>query len=155
LITRGLTHFVKTLFGVVVAAFIINTFLRVGDSRIIIEYIRTHNAFSIFLWLSGITFVVDIILAYRNFWKNNPKVNFWKIVHRNPDVAYLWFTSSSNWETVPYPLPSDYRRIFPESDWYGPYDLYVPMLKSRICIFGRSKTYQEAQNEFMQKFNNL
>jgi hypothetical protein len=147
---KKLIHNAKILFGIIVIAFIINNYIRVGNSGIIIYYIQTHGIVSVSLWLLGIMFAVDIALSISSFWKNNPSTMFWKLVCRNPDEAYSCFSSSSNWKMLNHKLLADFQDEFPKTEWAGPFDLYVPLIQSHICLFCRSESYKDEQNKFIQ-----
>jgi len=149
-IIKGLIHNAKIFFGIIVIAYIINGYIRVGTSGAIIYYIKTHNTLSFCLWFLGIMFTVDISLSIYNFWKNNPRAIFWKLVFRNPDEAYSCFLSSPNWKMLNHKLLAYFKSEFPKSEWAGPFDLYVPSIQSHICLFCRLKSYKDEQNKFIQ-----
>jgi hypothetical protein len=77
-------------------------------------------------------------------------VDFWKVVADHPDVAYEWFNQSDAWAVRVHPLYSGYEKEFPEKDWAGPFDLWVPNIGKRVCIFGKTRDYEKTREQFIQ-----
>jgi hypothetical protein len=147
----------------IILLFFVNTFVRVagpGDEKstgYVIEYLMTHSIIastvaigSLFLFVVIVQWLYFVIRGLRL-----PDVGqFWRLVARNPDVAYDWFLQSSDWKVFKYPPPDGYRDSVPESEWVGPFDLYVPAIRSRVQIFGRIGSYESARNEFIDLVKN-
>ncbi len=136
----------------------VNTFVRVagpGDEKstgYVIEYLMTHSVIastvavvSLFLFVLIVHCLYFVVRGLRL-----PDVGqFWLFVSRNPDAAYDWFLNSSDWRVFNYPPPLGFRDIVPESDWAGPFDLYVPAIHSRVQVFGRRGKYEASRAEFI------
>jgi hypothetical protein len=76
-------------------------------------------------------------------------VGFWKVVADHPDAAYQWFRESDAWAMQPYPLDKGYEKEFPKEDWAGPFDLWVPSIGKRVCIFGKAGHYEKTRQQFI------
>lgn len=146
--------------GIVIAIlFAANSFIRVAgpddirSTGIIFDFLQNHGVVLSVLWLIGATIVIQLCFWLYGFFRGfriPGVIGFWKIVTRNPDVAYDWFLNSDAWETRDFPLPSDFRRQFPDEHWAGPFDLYVPSIEKRICIFGKVGQYEKSRDEFIK-----
>lgn len=81
------------------------------------------------------------------------RLDFWKVAARNPDAAYDHFRSASCWKVFEGELPEGYRSSVPNSDWVGPFKLWVPKLGGRpIVVFGKHPEFEQSQNEFLREF---
>lgn len=142
-------------------AFTANYIVRVagpGDTRstgLVIDLFFTYGPLPI-----AIGFLGAVIILKASFWIYGflrgimtPGVfNFWQIVAQNPDDAYDFFLNSDIWEVRDYPLGADAKTEFPCDLWAGPFNLYVPKIHKRVCIFGDDKRYMHSQEAFVKAF---
>lgn len=148
---------------VVFLAFVANYFIRVaepGDTEstgIIVSLIMNKGILAAIIY-----FLVSLIVIRACLWiygfirgvRTPGVLQFWKIVAKEPDYAYDFFRRSEIWETREHPLPANFEEEFPSLQWAGPFDLYVPAIGKRICIFGKEPDYRKSQEEFIKTFNN-
>lgn len=146
---------------VVFIAFVANYFIRFaepGDEEstgIIISLILNKGILA-----AIICFLVALIVIRACIWiygficgVRTPGVfQFWSIVAKHPDDAYEFFLDSDIWEIRKHPLPSEYEKELPSEQWAGPFDLYVPTIGERVCIFGKEPDYRKSQEEFSAEF---
>jgi hypothetical protein len=147
----------------VVLLTIANTFIRVagpGDETstgYVIEYLKTHSVVASTVGLTSLVLFVFIV-QWLYFVVRGLRVpgvgQFWRLVSRNPDAAYDWFLHSPDWKVFKYPPPLGFRDVVPESEWAGPFDLYVPAIHSRVQIFGRVGKYESARIGFIDLIKN-
>ena len=152
------------LLSLVVTAIIlivVNYFIRVSSpsdthsTGFIVDFIRTEGLLKSIIWFLGVSLIVYIFPYIYYFFKGLNRWGFWRLVAKNPDAAYHWFKESPVWKVLDYPLPSNYQQDVPEDKWAGPFDLYVPELHSRVCIFGLSDEYYNSQLDFIEHMKTL
>ncbi len=140
-------------------AIVINYFIRVsapGDQHstgIIMDFISSRGLLNTFiLFMAAIIIVRAVIFVYGYIQgvKKPGVLAFWKLVASNPGFAYQWFIKHPAWHVMDHPLPEDYEQTLSEKDWVGPFDLYVPEIGKRVCIFGRAGEYEHARAEFIE-----
>lgn len=146
---------------VIVLAFVANYFIRVsgsGDLRskgIIYKFLLKNDALTSILWFVGAIIAIRICCLIYGFIRGllTPGVfYFWKVVSQNPDDAHYFFLNSDVWEVRCHPLAPNFEEEFPTEQWAGPFDLYVPRIGKRICIFGKAKLYKNSQIDFLDRF---
>lgn len=155
---------ISYLLSLVVTAIIlivVNYFIRVSSpsdthsTGFIVDFIRTEGLLKSIIWFLGVSLIVYIFPYIYYFFKGLNRWGFWRLVAKNPDAAYHWFKESPVWKVLDYPLPSNYQQDVPEDKWAGPFDLYVPELHSRVCIFGLSDEYYNSQLDFIEHMKTL
>lgn len=117
------------------------------------DFLQSHS-----YWLSITLFLSATILVYIGFWlwgfvralKMPGVLDFWKMVKDHPDEAYDWFCQSDAWEVRIHPLDKGYEKEFSTESWAGPYDLWVPNIGKRICLFGKAGHYEKTREQFIQ-----
>ena len=100
-------------------------------------------------WLIG---VIALVFVYWLVILRPGRMDFWKVVSRNPDAAYEHFKSASCWKVFEGGLPADYRNDVPKSEWMGPFRLCVPKLGwDQVVIFGKRSECEQSQSAFVQR----
>ena len=101
------------------------------------------------------TVIITILILAVLYWffiLRPGRLDFWKVASKHPDLAYDFFVSKDCWQVFEDGLPDNYQTIIPPEEWVGPFRLWVPKLGNKmIHIFGRTRDYEEAQNDFMRK----
>lgn len=100
--------------------------------------------------------VIGIAVALVLYWfviLRSGRVDFWRLVAKNPDAAYDHFRSHVCWVIFDNELSEHYRTLVPSAEWDGPFRLWVPKRGGiGIYVFGRVPDYERSQAEFMQHF---
>jgi len=138
----------------------LNFFVRVAgpedthSTGIVIEFLRSYSywfAIAVFLGATLLVYLGFRVWGFTRALKMPGVVDFWKVVADHPDAAYQWFRQSDAWAVQPHPLDNGYEKLFPEEDWAGPFDLWVPSIGKRICIFGKAGYYERTREQFIKK----
>ena len=75
--------------------------------------------------------------------------SFWRAAARLPDQAYEWFQQEDCW-VVSDPSRKPVVKPVPETDFVGPFSLYVPSLGGRkIVVFGAASEIEQSQARFL------
>lgn len=144
---------------VVCIVFLANNFIRMSgpvdakSTGFIIDFMLSQS-----IMFSILVFIFAIMIVQAFFWiygfirgvRIPGVMDFWKLVAQNPDNAYEWFIQSEFWEVREHPLSAENKQDFPASIWAGPFDLYVPSIERRICIFGKEGQYENSREQFIQ-----
>jgi len=106
--------------------------------------------------------IILIILAaafYFIFLKRHGRLDFWKILSKDPDGAYeylkehpnIWFVIDSDSSSFTF----NQMKLNPKfkDDWTGPYYLAVPSIGRTIKIYGNIDNYQKEQEIVVENFN--
>ncbi|MFW6243182.1 MAG: hypothetical protein ACOC2W_03390, partial [bacterium] len=144
------SNLLSSLFISGIILVIANTFIRVSSpngnsSGIVIDFILSNGLIKSIIYFVGLILIIYVVSQIYYFIKGRKKINFWRLVSKNPNKAYHLFLDSPAWEVFNYPLEKD----IDEDKWAGPFDLYVPEIKSRIVILGCLDKYEETQKELM------
>lgn len=75
---------------------------------------------------------------------------FWKLTRKHPVEAYDFFLSNDCWFVV-----DGVNNTEPPKDrknWDGPFTLFLPNIKNRIKVYGKSPYYEKSQEEFVRLY---
>jgi hypothetical protein len=88
-----------------------------------------------------------VIHLFGYFLNNQGQFEFWRLVSKNPSLAYIFFCTNDAWKIFENYLPSDYLELLPKDEWVGPFHLKVPNV-GHIYIFGKVGKFKVTQKIF-------
>ncbi len=112
------------------------------------------------MFINIILLLIALAAFYFIFLKRHGRLDFWKILARDPDRAYeylkehpnTWFVIDSESSAFTFDQMQKLDPNFKDK-WTGPYRLAVPSIGKTIKIYGNVDTYQKEQELVVSNFN--
>lgn len=98
--------------------------------------------------IEAVAIFVAVILVWRAIYVNRGNIRFWQLAADQPDAAFEWMQSRSDW-IVLRPEDPEVEKLKERTDFVGPFKLAVPSVGGVVTIFAESKSIDATQSEFM------
>jgi hypothetical protein len=90
--------------------------------------------------------VIVILLVIGVLWfflQKMGKLNFWQVVSKHPEKAWLFFNQHPSWHIADKPIHGDFM---------GPYKVQNPLTGHYVNVYCESKDLESSQKEFLDSF---
>lgn len=101
--------------------------------------------------IGAVAIFLAVVLIWRTIYVKHGNIGFWQLTGNQPDTAFEWIENRSDW-IVLNPDDPKIEQFKNDSDFVGPFKLYVPKLGGMTTIFARATTIDESQKEFIQVY---
>ncbi len=105
-------------------------------------------------WIKWIVGLIIIVYLIRRFWAFG-RIDFWKVAHKNGDLAYDFFKENDCWIVFEERPIEGYREELPPGEWDGPFIHVVPKLNRRVRLYGKVGEYEKSEDEFLNRIGRI